>query len=251
LELNIYHIGSPGGTFRIKIGKFIIKYNLLRFFNIKCNVHIAGFILINDQQLCKKLIKNNYKKIGYQHGGGYGMNTINSNKEILISDNYIFWNHKIKSTIHRWGYRSKITLFINSFFKKKEVKLILPTLSTKFNEIEKIMIYQQNFSKELVSSNFSSIPNKCNICWDPRDKERTIPLEKKTSVNDIFLFIGIPSTFVWYCIKFNIKFYIIDDGSFDYVESINFKGFSNESIDYIKYLKTKIITKNEKNVYNI
>ena len=47
------------------------------------------------------------------------------------------------------------------------------------------------------------------------------------------------------------QFFIIDDGSFDYTESINFEGFQTEAIDYIKYLKTKIIKKNEENVYNI
>ena len=251
MELNIFHIGSPGGIIKIYFGKILVKNNILKQIKINVNIHIAGFVLLKDDVLYDKLKKSNFKIIGYQHGGGYGMNTINYNKELLKVDEYILWNYKNKLSIHRWGYSSKIKLLINSFFKKGKVKLVLPTLNTKFNESEKFMIIQQNFSKKLVKSNFKTIPKNWNICWDPRDKKNTIPLEQKSSKNDVFVFIGFPSTFIWYCIKFDIKFYVIDDGSFDYVESINYNEFSNEAINFIKYVKTKILNKNEQNLYYI
>lgn len=250
MAINIYYLGGPGGIIKNFIGKQIINNNLF-FISKQINVHLAGMVLLQNNELLLKLRNNNCRIIGYQHGGGYGMGMEEEKIEISLCDEFKFWNYKNKKTIHRWGIRSLIKLKFKSFLNEPTTKLVMPCLSCKDNDDEKLLILTKAFSNKLISESFESIPKSWKVCWDPRDKENTIFLDDNASSNDIYVFIGITPTFIWFCIKHNIKFFIINDGSFDYVESINFKGFQNEAIDYIKYLKTKIITKNEKNIYNI
>jgi len=250
LVINIYYKGGPGGFFKTFIGKLIINNNLF-FFNKQINVHLAGIILLHENELLQKLRNNNCRLIGYQHGGGYGMGYREEKEEISLCDEFKFWNYKQKKTIHRWGLKTLFKLKFNSLLTSPTTKLILPCLSCNDGMDEKLLIIVKAFSNKLISESFNSIPKSWKVCWDPRDKENTRFIELNATSNDIYIFIGITPSLIWFCIKHNIKFFIIDDGSFDYTESINFEGFQTEAIDYIKYLKTKIITKNEKNVYNI
>ena len=73
MAINIYLDGSPGGRFKIFLGKIIIYYKILEIFNFKIFVHIAGVIILQKPSLLNKLKKINAKIICYQHGGGAGM----------------------------------------------------------------------------------------------------------------------------------------------------------------------------------
>ena len=256
MELNIYHIGSPGGRFRIGLGKFLIRHSILNFFKIKFNIHIAGFVLLQNKILYKKLRKINCKIIGYQHGGGYGM-MMADREEIPLCDKFVYWSVKNKFSIHRWGLKSKIMFGIKSLFNfnsEPKINLVLPTLfdkeSFKFFKNSNSWVIKKmemEYAMSLVNNNFKNIPKNWHVCWDPRDKPGVQNLETNSSKNSKYIFIGFQPTFIWYCIKFNLEFFIIDDGSFKYVKEISYEGFNKNAIDFINYVEEKIIHPNNFN----
>ena len=250
MAINIYLNGSPGGLIKIKVGNLLLKYNFINISFLKINVHIAGAVLTQNNELRNYLQKkNNVTIIGYQHGGGAAMDIDDQNEYLKYSDEFRFWSVANPNSIHRWGYGDKIKFLLNNIVKKGQIKLVLPCISCDVYP-NQIMINQNNLAKKLIQNKFDSIPENWTICRDPRDCYKSIRLEKKSCKQDIYIFIGIPSTFIWYCIKFNIDFYIIDDGSFEYIKKINFKNFKKEAIEFVKYLENRIIKKNEKNLYN-
>jgi hypothetical protein len=233
----------------------------------KIEIHLSPHAIIHDEFFFKlSLFFNNSIIIGYQHGAGYGeyLKAPIHDIEKKISDKFIYWFPIGKSKYI--GRFDKKKLKNNSNYKIYWVgsaitctyeKLIEGYYLKNTVQSKRFIMKLDNEFKKL--KNFFYVPHKRGYLFKnikTKSLKSKHKLENFIQKNDIIIFDTISSTLIYYCLKNDIKFFIITDRDIRNIRGISkdYKFFllSLRKKNFLFYLSELniLIEKLKKNTFN-